>query len=102
MKVILYAVNEPPRSNYYLCGINALQRFKNRLKEWPTYCYLLKDKKNIELNDTMLYRVILENANDKLPLIMNLLKKLMSMSQLSSMLDSRNTSIIKKVRQKLT
>ncbi|EDR29768.1 CCR4-not transcription complex, putative [Entamoeba dispar SAW760] len=97
LRVILWAVRESPKSNFFCCGIYALKQFSSRLSEWPTYCVLLKDNKNVEAHEPELYKIICDNANNKFSNIMNLLQKLFINIKLPSLLDSKNVSIIKNI-----
>ncbi|EDR27093.1 hypothetical protein EDI_135470 [Entamoeba dispar SAW760] len=95
LRVILWALREPISSNFFTCGLNALIRFKNRLHEWPTYCYLLKEIKSIETQDPQLYRTICENANSKFAIVLTLIQKLYPRVYPQIMLDSKSVSVIR-------
>ncbi|KAL7719200.1 CCR4-not transcription complex [Entamoeba marina] len=95
LRIILYAVAKPIQSNYFHCGINALQRFKERLYEWPSYCCQLKEISSIEIKDPSLYAIISSHANSKFAAVMNLIQHLLRSIRFETLLDACNVSVIK-------
>ncbi|ELP84254.1 hypothetical protein EIN_064990 [Entamoeba invadens IP1] len=95
LRTILWTVNEPIESNFFKCGSAALKIFQERLPEWPAYCYLLKNAKNLEIFDKDLYAVIATSAKNKFTLVMKLINKLFVSINFQMWLDPKNISIIK-------
>ncbi|ELP94936.1 hypothetical protein EIN_250300 [Entamoeba invadens IP1] len=97
LRTIYWASCEPPQSNFFCCGSTALAQFQERLHEWPSYCYLLKSKKNISTFDKNLYATIVDCANSKLPTVISLIHKLFNSIDFQMNLDVANISTIKEL-----
>lgn len=67
LRCVLKSLTLPKNSKRFLFGMISLQHFKDRLKEWKSYCLELAQIQNIALHDPALYKHILSICQDQAP-----------------------------------